>query len=77
MAQSKPSFLAIPLQEQLIELTAEHLIACRECHTKADVRLIDSLVKMTCLACHTTLGNWETTAAALADITAYKAKNTL
>ena len=67
----------MPLHEQLIELSAKRLIACRECHTDANVRVIDSLVKMTCLGCHTTLGNWETTAAALADITAYKAKNTL
>jgi uncharacterized paraquat-inducible protein A len=74
MAQSNLSFLAMPLQEQLIELSAKHLIACRECHTNADVRLVDSLVTMTCPGCHTTLGNWETTPAALEDITAYMAR---
>ena len=64
------------LQEQLIELTDIHLIACRECHQKADVTLTDSLVTMTCPGCHKDLGNWETKTAALADITAFVAKGT-
>jgi uncharacterized paraquat-inducible protein A len=62
------------LQEQLIELTDKHLIACRECHAKADITLTDSLVTMTCPGCHKTLGNWETTTASLTDITAFVAK---
>ena len=64
----------VALQEQLIEVTDKHLIACRECHATANVALIDSLVTMTCPGCLKTLGNWETTPAVLADITAFLAK---
>jgi len=62
------------LQKQLIELTDKHLIACRECHANADLTLSDSQVTMICPGCRKTLGNWETTPAALADITAFVAK---
>jgi len=74
MAQLNTSFLAMPLQEQLIELSAKRLIACRDCHANAQATLTDSLVTMTCPECHKALGNWETTSAALADITAFIAK---
>jgi hypothetical protein len=62
------------LQEQLIELTTKHIIACRECHANADLALSNSLVTMICPGCHATLGSWETTPAALADITAFVAQ---
>lgn len=61
----------MPLHEQLIELTAKNLIACRECHTIADVSMDGSLVRLVCPTCRVTLGNWSSPSAAGADITAF------
>jgi len=59
------------LNENLIELTAQHQIACKHCHTIADIALSHSPVSMTCPACHQTLGTWETTPHSIAEITAF------
>jgi uncharacterized paraquat-inducible protein A len=64
----------MPLHEQLIELTAKNLIACRECHTIVDVSMAGSLVKLICPNCRVTLGDWSSPSAAGADITAFVAQ---
>lgn len=61
------------LKEDLIELTAKHLIACRECHAIADVSINGSYVKLICPNCHGMLGSWATTSEAAADITIFLA----
>ena len=61
----------MPLHERLIEVTAKTLIACRGCHALGDVSISGSAVKLVCPRCHECLGNWETTAAASADLTAF------
>jgi len=65
----------MPLKEHLIELTEKSLVACRECHVIADVSMTGSNVKMICPNCHETLGIWETSAEASADLTAYIASD--
>jgi hypothetical protein len=64
----------MPLYERLIEVTAKTLIACRVCHAVGDVSISGSTVKLVCPRCHECLGNWETTAAASTDLTAFIAK---
>jgi len=61
----------MPLHEHLVELTAKRLIACRQCRTPADMSLGTSPVRLICPGCHQTLGSWETTTMAIADITAF------
>jgi len=63
------------LNEKLIELTDTHLIACRQCHTLADISVIGgSLVKLVCPSCREWLGSWDSTTAAIADLTAFVAR---
>lgn len=64
----------MPLQEHLLELAAKGLIACRECHSIADVSFNGSCVKLMCPSCHRWLGTWATTSEAAADIAAFIAK---
>jgi len=61
----------MPLNERLIEVTAQTLIACRECHAVGDVSISGSSVNLVCPSCHESLGSWQTTAAASADLTAF------
>jgi hypothetical protein len=63
------------LNEQLIELTDKHLIACRQCHTIGDISVDGSRVKLVCPSCRKVLGLWETTAMAAADLTAFVARS--
>ena len=65
----------MPLNEHLVDLTAQGLIACRKCHAIADVSINGSHVKLICPNCHETLGIWQTTAAARADLTAFIANS--
>lgn len=69
------SVLIMSLKKRLIELTAESLIACRECRAIADVSVNGSLVKLICPRCYETLGSWATTSEAAADITAFVANH--
>jgi uncharacterized paraquat-inducible protein A len=66
----------MPLNEQLVELMAKTLIACRECRVIADISMNNSHVKLICPNCHRTLGSWATTSEAAADITAFVANGT-
>jgi hypothetical protein len=59
------------LNENLIELTAQRQIACKHCHTIADITLSHSPVLMWCPTCRQTLGSWETTPQSIAEITAF------
>jgi hypothetical protein len=59
------------LNENLIELTAQHQIACKHCHSIADIALSQSPVSMMCPTCRQTLGSWETTPQSIAEITAF------
>ena len=67
------SVLLMSFKKRLIELTAESLIACRECRAIADVSMNGSLVKLICPRCYETLGSWATTSEAAADMTAFVA----
>jgi hypothetical protein len=61
----------MPIKEHLIELTDECLIACKQCHSIADITVVDhSPVRLICPYCHETLGSWATTTMAIADLTA-------
>ena len=62
------------LHEDRIKLTDKGLIGCRDCSAVADVSIRGSNVKLICPNCHGTLGTWETTAAASADLTAFIGK---
>jgi len=64
----------MPLNERLIELTAKTLIGCRVCHAVGDVSISGSNVKLVCPRCHESLGSWQTTSAASADLTGFIAK---
>ena len=48
----------MPLEKHLIEVRAQTLVACRECHGIADVSMTDSPVKLICPNCYGTLGSW-------------------
>ena len=63
--------LSMPLYEHLIELSNKNLIACRECSAIADISINGSNVNLVCPNCHKSLGRWETTPAASADLTAF------
>jgi hypothetical protein len=61
----------MPLKENLLELTAKRLIACRECHAIADVSMNNSRIELICPHCYKSLGGWATTSEAVADIDAF------
>ena len=63
----------MPLKENLLELTAKRLIACRECHAIADVSMNNSHIKLIRPRCFKSLGGWATTPEAVADIAAFVA----
>lgn len=64
----------MPLHQDRIKLTDKRLIACRDCGAVADVSIMGSNVTLICPNCHATLGAWETTPAASADLTAFIGK---
>jgi len=61
----------MPLKKDLIAVTPKSLIACRECHTVADVSVNELYVKLICPSCYQTLGSWLTESEAVADLTAF------
>jgi hypothetical protein len=71
--QEKPDLL-MPLHKDRIKLTDKRLIACSNCSAVANVSIESENVKLICPNCHMTLGSWETTPAASADITAFLGK---
>ena len=71
-AMGGPSLM--PLNKNLVVLTSNRLIACRECGATADVSINNAQVKLICPGCHKTLGTWPTTSEAVADMEAFVAK---
>jgi hypothetical protein len=63
------------LNAQFVELTSLSLIACKECHTVADMTVQGSPVRLVCPGCRKTLGQWGTMSGSIADITAFIAAN--
>ena len=61
----------MPLKKHLIEVTGNSLIACRECHTIADISINHLGVRLLCPHCYVTLGIWTTPNQALDDIAAF------